>query len=69
MLEVAKRGPSLSLLVRVVAENGGEPALRLSHILLLATRVVLHLIAADFLHGEIVRVRVREVKTAHRAGW
>ena len=60
---------SLLIFIVIVAKNWCEPALSLIHLLSLPTGIVLDLILADLLHGEVMSVRVCKVETADRAGW
>ena len=58
-----------SFFIRVVAEDWCEPLLSLIELLSLATGIVLHLVTADLLHGEVVCIRVSKVEATDRAGW
>ena len=52
---------SLLSIVVIVAEDGCKPALSFIHLLSLPTGIVLDLIFANLLHGEVVSVRVCKV--------
>src|SRR5262245_25199634 len=53
----------------VVVEHGREPSLGLFEGPALACRILLHLVAFDLAHAEIVAVGVREIKTGHGRPW
>ena len=58
---------SLLGIIVIVAKNGCKPALGLCHLLSFSTSIVLHLIAANLLHSEVVGVRVCKVEATDRA--
>ena len=60
---------SLLIFIVIVAKNGCEPALCFIHLLSLPTGIVLDLVLADLLHGEVMSVRVCKVETTDRASW
>ena len=60
---------SLLIFIVIVAKNGCEPALGLIHLLSLSAGIVLNLVLADLLHGEVMSVGVRKVETTDRASW
>lgn len=51
---------------RIVVEDRAEPSLHRRHIHALAQRVVLHLVALDLGHAEIMRIRVGQVEARDR---
>ena len=61
-------GPQRSFLRRIVAKRRRQPVLHLRHFHAFARRVGCHLIGADGAAGELVRIFVSEVKSAHRRG-
>src|SRR5262249_35017343 len=54
---------------RIVVEDRHQPALGLLHGPALAPRVVLHLVALDLPHAEVVAVGMAEIEAAHRGPW
>src|SRR5271156_2371049 len=60
----ALSGIRLVLCVRIVAQDGRQPAFSLAQCKSLAHCIVSHLIAVDFADAEIMRLRVREIKSA-----
>ena len=53
---------SLLGIIVIVAKDGSKPALCLIHLLSLPTGIVLHLVLANLLHGEVVGVRICKVE-------
>src|SRR5207248_10063036 len=51
---------------RIVVENRRQPSLAFGERLVLASRVILDLIALDLADAEIMTVRMTEIEAAHR---
>ena len=60
---------SLLSFVVIVAKDRSKPALSLIHLLTLPAGIVLDLILANLLHGEVVSVRICKVEAADGASW
>src|SRR5689334_4953236 len=58
----------MSIVDASVVEDGRQPALRHREVHALAVGVVGDLVALHLADGEIARLRMREVETAHRGG-